>query len=203
MGMSSRGVGARFRGRARGWGDGVSEARRYVRPAPNYEPPLRSCGCGPRRRVEVEPAWVDPPVVREAPCSVDRRALSPRMRRLAAREPSPVVGEARSTARKFADRVLRAALEVLDHRRPVAQLRGMVSTQVLEALRTVLACDSAPSRELGAAVLGNVDVVMVDAENAEICARYVRGQRTLAIAARARWVRGIGWQLAAFRLLGV
>ncbi len=79
----------------------------------------------------------------------------------------------------------------------------MVSTQVLEALRTMVACDSAPSRELGAAALGPVDVIMVDAENAEICARYVRGHRTLAIAARARFVRGIGWQLTVFRVLGV
>ncbi|MGW0250362.1 Rv3235 family protein [Nocardia goodfellowii] len=147
--------------------------------------------------------WVDPPVVRDKPCAVDPRAISPRMRKLGVREAPPVVGAAQSAARKFADRVLRAALEVLDHRRPVAQLGGMVSPQVLAAVRTMVAGDSAPSRELGVATLAKVDVFMVDAENAEICARYLRGHRRLAIAARARYVRGGGWQLTVFRVLGV
>lgn len=79
----------------------------------------------------------------------------------------------------------------------------MVSPQVLEAVRTMVVCDSAPSRDLGAAVLGPVDVVLVDAVTAEICARYERGPRTLAIAARAQCTRGNGWQLTVFRVLGL
>ncbi|MEU8901523.1 Rv3235 family protein [Nocardia sp. NPDC048505] len=116
---------------------------------------------------------------------------------------APVVGVARQDARRFADRALRVMLEVLDRRRPVGQLRGMVSPQVLEGVRTMVACGSAPSRGLGVAALERVDVYMVDAGNAEICARYVRGERRLAIAARARYVRGAGWRIGVFRVLGV
>ncbi|MFD6463898.1 Rv3235 family protein [Streptomyces roseolus] len=113
------------------------------------------------------------------------------------------MGESRLAARRFAERAVRTVLEVLDHRRPVAQLGGMVSGQVLEAVRTMVVCDSAPSRGLGVARLREVDVQMVDAENAEICARYERGERRLAIAARARCSRGVGWQVTVFRVLGV
>ncbi|MFC9897450.1 Rv3235 family protein [Nocardia sp. NPDC127579] len=182
----------------------MGAGRKWVRAVPEFEPPLLGCGCGAvgPERGEV---WVDPPVVRGAACSVEREVISPRLRRLRAREAAPVVGEARSDAMRFADRALRVALEVLDQRRPVTQLRGMVSQQVLEAIRTMVVCDSAPGRGLGAATLDKVDVFMIDVENAEICARYERGrrQRRLAIAARARFTRGVGWQLTVFRLMGL
>lgn len=108
--------------------------------------------------------------------------------------------EVDSATKLFADRTLRLTLEVLDHRRPVAQLAAVAEPAVLSAVRTLVRADLAPGRTLGAAVLTRVDVVMVDAAAAEVCAAYDRGTRHFALAARITRTRAKGWRLSALRL---
>ncbi|MFD0364116.1 Rv3235 family protein [Nocardia sp. GCM10030253] len=108
--------------------------------------------------------------------------------------------EVDSATKIFVDRTLRLALEVLDHRRPVAQLVAVAEAPVVSAIRTLVRADLAPGRTLGAAVLTRVDVVMVDAAAAEVCAAYDRSRRHFALAARITHTRAKGWRLSVLRL---
>jgi len=101
---------------------------------------------------------------------------------------------------RFADRSLRAVLEVLDRRRPVGQLAGIADPLVLAAVRTLVTGDLAPRRELGPAILAGVRVRPVGADAAELCAGYERGGRRFALAARAVRGRRTGWRLTALRV---
>jgi hypothetical protein len=105
-----------------------------------------------------------------------------------------------SATKAFVDRTLRLALEVLDHRRPVGQLAAVAEVPVVAAVRTLVRADLAPGRTLGAAVLTRVDVTMVDATAAEVCAAYNRGPRHFALAARITHTRAKGWRLSVLRL---
>ncbi|MGX1809545.1 Rv3235 family protein [Nocardia sp. NPDC055321] len=108
-------------------------------------------------------------------------------------------GEALAGARQFARAALRVALEVLDGRRPPAQLRPLAEGPVIAALSTLVSTGSAPGRELGGATLTRVDVIMTESRRGEVCAAYDRGIRHFALAARI--VRGrSGWRLTAFRV---
>jgi len=108
--------------------------------------------------------------------------------------------EVTAGATKFAEHSLRAVLEVLDRRRPVEQLAGIADSLVLAAVRTLVVADLAPERALGSAVLARIDVRLIAADTAELCAGYDRGGRRFALAARA--VRGpaTGWRLTALRV---
>lgn len=101
---------------------------------------------------------------------------------------------------RFADRSLRAVLEVLDRRRQVEQLAGIADPLVLAAVRTLVSTGPAPERALGTAVLARVDVRLVAADTAELCAGYHRGDRRFALAARAVRRRASGWRLTALRV---
>ncbi|WP_342215403.1 Rv3235 family protein [Nocardia cyriacigeorgica] len=103
-------------------------------------------------------------------------------------------------ARLAAERSLRVALEVLDHRRPVSQLSGIADERTVAAVGTLVRADLAPSRELGSAVLAGLHVEMIDEQTAEICARYLRGSRRLALAARIERSGSRDWHLTALRL---
>ncbi|WP_280234467.1 Rv3235 family protein [Nocardia cyriacigeorgica] len=103
-------------------------------------------------------------------------------------------------ARVAAERSLRVALEVLDRRRPVAQLAALADPSTVAAVRTLVRADLVPGRELGSAVLAGVHVVMVDERSAEVCARYLRGSRRLALAARIERSGPRGWRLTALRV---
>ncbi|GAB4583614.1 hypothetical protein Ntsu_14460 [Nocardia sp. IFM 10818] len=95
--------------------------------------------------------------------------------------------------------MVRVALEVLDGRRSVAQLRPLAVSAVVEAVRTVVNGRLVPGLELGVAVLTRVDVIMSGPAAAEVCAGYDRGARHFALAAHI--VRGpSGWRLTAFRV---
>lgn len=113
---------------------------------------------------------------------------------------APPVVELDSTAQQFVERALRLALETLDHRRPVAHLATMATPGVVAAVRTLVRADLAPGRTLGAAVLFRVDLMMVDAATAEVCASYDRGRQHFAIAARIAHTRATGWRLTVFRV---
>ncbi|GAA5041530.1 hypothetical protein GCM10023318_00680 [Nocardia callitridis] len=89
-------------------------------------------------------------------------------------------------------------LEVLDGRRPAAQLRAVAAPQVAAAVHT-LSTVALPGRALGTASLVAVKVRMADSTTAEIFGRYQRGDRAFAIAACA--VYGASrWRLTALRV---
>jgi hypothetical protein len=94
----------------------------------------------------------------------------------------------------FADAALRRVLEVVDRRRPIAQLRPLVTPALID---TVTALTRAPHN--AAATLRRVRVRMVDSESAEVFGTYTRGPRTLAVAARIELHRD-RWRIAAFQL---
>lgn len=71
---------------------------------------------------------------------------------------------------------------------------------MLHRIRTIVTENSAPHRALGAAVLLRVEVTMLDPATAELCARYQRGPRHFALAARMECGRSKDWLLTAFRL---
>ncbi|RBO86604.1 hypothetical protein DFR74_113147 [Nocardia puris] len=104
-----------------------------------------------------------------------------------------------AAAHTFAVQALRLLLEVLDRRRPPAQLATVAEPAVVAAVRTLAASEPEARRKLGTAVLVRVDAIPVDDRIAEICAGYERGHRRFALAARV--VRtGRKWRLTAVRV---
>jgi hypothetical protein len=94
----------------------------------------------------------------------------------------------------FADAALRRVLEVADRRRPIAQLRPLVTPALID---TVTALTRVP--QTAAATLRRVRVRMVDGDAAEVFGTYTRGPRILAIAARIELHRD-RWRIVALQL---
>ncbi len=106
-------------------------------------------------------------------------------------------------AAQFADAVLRRVLEVIDRRRPPAQLRNFMAAGLV---------DSLPAARLhgghngsNAARLRRVRAFPVNrnGEAAEVAASYTRGERVHAIACRvqkASTPAGLRWQLVALHI---
>jgi hypothetical protein len=98
-------------------------------------------------------------------------------------------------ATRFAEAVLRRVLEVVDRRRPPAQLRPLISPQVFDA---VLALP--PARQAAAATLKRVRLRAAPGPGAaEVFATFTRGPRVHAIAARVELHSG-RWQLTALQV---
>ncbi|SOX52552.1 hypothetical protein MAAFP003_1218 [Mycobacterium ahvazicum] len=104
----------------------------------------------------------------------------------------------------FADAALRRVLEVIDHRRPVTQLRPLLVHGLVDS---VLSVSQARGGRQGAAVLRRMRLQPVghrDAETAaEVFGSYSRGDRIHAIAARVQMLptsNGIRWQVVALHL---
>ncbi|MFC9999031.1 Rv3235 family protein [Nocardia sp. NPDC127526] len=170
----------------------------FLRPAPESEPPLRPCPGGRAEQAPPSPSCRN---------SVTSNAVSRRpgtiglQRIIRASHPAKSCHsvEVDAAARQFATAVVRVALEVLDGRRSVVQLRPLAVSTVVEAVRTVVNARLVPGLELGVAVLTRVDVIMSGPAAAEVCAGYDRGARHFALAAHI--VRGpSGWRLTAFRV---
>jgi hypothetical protein len=100
-------------------------------------------------------------------------------------------------AATFADAVLRRVLEVIDRRRPIAQLRTMLTPPLLD---TVFALTHSAGTDK-AAVLRRVRLRATAAEPAaaEVFATYTRGQRVRAIAGRVEIKEG-RWRLVALQV---
>jgi hypothetical protein len=94
----------------------------------------------------------------------------------------------------FADAALRRVLEVADRRRPIAQLRPLVTPALID---TVTALTRVP--QIAAATLRRVRVRMVDGESAEMFATYTRGHRIRAIAGRIEQVDD-RWRIVALQI---
>jgi Family of unknown function (DUF6459) len=148
-------------------------------PIIDCEPPVRGAG---------RPA-PHPPTLRPRP---------PRTPRLPA-----VVGEVPppAAAVMFADATLRRVLEVVDRRRPVTQLRGLLAPPLIDIAqmlaRAKQAGDAAVLRRIRLRSVGGAAGAEVDA--AEVFATYTRGPRVRAIAARVELVAG-RWQVVALQI---
>lgn len=104
----------------------------------------------------------------------------------------------------FADATLRRILEVIDRRRPLAQLRPLLASGLVDSLLRATALQGGT----GVAQLRRVRVQSIPRRGgrtpaAEIAASYTRGNRVHAIACRAELVKtitGARWQLVALHL---
>jgi hypothetical protein len=110
----------------------------------------------------------------------------------------PEGSERQCAARRFAEQALRMILEVLDHRRPPAQLRPLVDAALVDVVK-VLANATTPSRERGGARLYRLHVQLVDPGRAEVFGSYLRGQRVVALAAQLT-LRPEGWRISALHI---
>lgn len=103
-------------------------------------------------------------------------------------------------AAQFADAVLRRVLEVIDRRRPPAQLRGLLApglTESLPAARVHGGSGAARLRRVRAFPVGRHD------DAAEVAASYTRGERVHAVACRVQKIStpaGPRWQLVALHI---
>ena len=109
-------------------------------------------------------------------------------------------GRARAAA-AFADAALRRVLEVIDRRRPLAQLRPLLAAGLVDSLLSA----SAGREPQQAAQLRRVraQVTRADGTAAEAAAYYTRGRRAYAIACRIEVVMtptGPRWLVVALHL---
>ena len=101
----------------------------------------------------------------------------------------------------FADAALRRVLEVIDRRRPVAQLRGLLAAGLVDS---VLCANRFETGHHGAAVLRRLRLQAVGAPDrfaaAEVFGSYSRGRRVHAVACRIERVAGGRWQVVALHI---
>jgi hypothetical protein len=101
----------------------------------------------------------------------------------------------------FADAALRRVLEVIDRRRPVAQLNGLLAAGLVDS---VLCANQLASGVDAAGVLRRLRLQAVGAPDrfaaAEVFGTYSRGQRIHAIACRVEMVAGGRWQVVALHI---
>ncbi len=123
-------------------------------------------------------------------------ALHRRTTRHVRQTPRPVSGQPLPphAAVVFADAALRRVLEVVDRRRPIAQLRPMLAPALID---TVTALTRAT--HTAAATLRRVRVRMVDGDAAEVFASYTRANRVRAIAGRIERVDD-RWRIVALQI---
>lgn len=149
----------------------------------------------------------EPPVVGTGPCAPALAASlhrpTNRARHQGQRTPdvAPPSDRFRHAA-AFADAALRSVLEVIDRRRPVAQLRPLLACGLAETVGTF---SRAAQVRQAAALLRRVRLQAADNEECafEVSASYSRGPRTHAIACRVERVtapRGERWQVVALHM---
>lgn len=140
----------------------------------------------------------EPPVFGGPP--VLPRATSPLRR---THPPAPASarpqGPDAAAAATFADAALRRVLEVIDRRRPLAQLRPLLAAGLVDSLLTGAAAGG------GAARLRRVvaQPSRPDGTAAEVAANYTRAERVHAIACRVERVpspTGARWQVVALHM---
>ena len=101
----------------------------------------------------------------------------------------------------FADAALRRVLEVIDRRRPVAQLHGLLAAGLVDS---VLSANRLTTGHDAAALLRRLRVQAVGAPDrvaaAEVFGSFSRGRRIHAIACRIELVSGRRWQVVALHI---
>ncbi|UXA08246.1 hypothetical protein KXD96_09200 [Mycobacterium sp. SMC-2] len=156
-----------------------------VLPVIDYEPPTRD-------------------IARSVPAC--RQASRAPLRRRSPHRPHPQPRAAMSAqmhqAAIFADAALRRVLEVIDRRRPAAQLRPMLTPGLVDS---VVAVGQSAAGHAGAAVLRRLRLQPAGHRDpdaaAEVCGSYSRGNRIHAIACRVERVpAGAGWLVVALHI---
>ena len=155
-------------------------------PVVDYEPPPLDAAIAPVPCQAPTPAGLHRRV-RRPPWAVERVDASPPPEASVVSPPPP-------EAAAFTDAALRRVLEVIDRRRPIAQLRPMLAPPVLDMVFTMTR-SAAPDK---AAVLRRVRLRGTEAA-AEVFATYTRGQRVRAIAGRVE-VRDGRWHMVALQI---
>jgi hypothetical protein len=161
-------------------------------------------------RIPSEPVSLTTPIIDCEPPPVGLTACPPptsaALHRRTARHVSPVPRLPREplpppAAVAFADAALRRILEVVDRRRPIAQLRPLVAPALID---TVTALTRVP--QPGAATLERVRVRVVDGDGGggdglqlEMFATYTRARRVRAIAGRIE-CRDDRWRIVALQI---
>ncbi|HKV21226.1 MAG TPA: Rv3235 family protein [Mycobacterium sp.] len=140
--------------------------------------------------VDYEPPPFDP----AAPCPAPTPAALRRPLRRALRVAERTAETPPPAAAAFADAALRRVLEVLDRRRPIAQLRPMLTPALLDLVFTATRT-TGPDK---AAVLRKVRL-RGGAAAAEVFATYTRGERVRAIAGRIEVAEG-RWRVVALQI---
>lgn len=108
-------------------------------------------------------------------------------------------------AAAFADAALRRVLEVIDRRRPAAQLRGLLAPSLVESVVAVgrSTAGHAPGRE-GAAMLRRIRLQPAGNREpdsaAEVFGSYSRGRRIHAIACRVERAAAGRWMVVALHI---
>ncbi len=160
-----------------------------VRPVVDYEPPARDVRhCAPPS-----------PVLRRRTARFTRDCDNPK--------PADAMSPTLRPAAVFADAALRRVLEVIDRRRPVSQLRPLLSGPLVDS---VLAANRMTAGHHTAAVLRRLRLQAVsDLDSlrpvtaAEVFGTYSRGRRIHAIACRVARVRvadAAQWQVVALHI---
>ncbi|MCZ8379349.1 Rv3235 family protein [Mycobacterium sp. CPCC 205372] len=154
-------------------------------------PAARGSFTSPVIDYEPAPAPVTGPCPPPSPAALHRRTPRPL-------RPAPAAAPvAPQPAALFADAALRRVLEVIDRRRPAAQLRALLAPPLLATVVTHARLrHAAPARlrrvRLRAAGSGSTA--------AEVFATYTRGERVRAIAGRVELVGPDRWQLVALQI---
>jgi hypothetical protein len=103
-------------------------------------------------------------------------------------------------AARFADAALRRVLEVIDRRRPISQLNGLLAAGLVDS---VLSANRLTGADGGVAVLRRVRLQTVDSPGfaaAEVFGSYSRGRRMHAIACRIERMGSGRWQVVALHI---
>jgi hypothetical protein len=161
----------------------------FTAPVVDYEPPPYDVMAG-------SPAPACPAPTPAALHRSSRRGSRPVERLPVETAPPP-------EAAAFADAVLRRVLEVIDRRRPIAQLRPMLTPPLLDMVFT-LTRTAGPAK---AAVLRRVRLRTAALDDdephqptaAEVFATYTRGQRVQAVAGRIEVAQG-RWRMVALQI---
>jgi hypothetical protein len=114
---------------------------------------------------------------------------------------SPTMSAPMRQAACFADAALRRVLEVLDRRRPVAQLHGVLAAGLVDSVLSANRLTAGPDK---AAVLRRLRLQAVGAPDritaAEVFGSYRRGSRIHAIACRIELIANGRWQVVALHI---
>jgi hypothetical protein len=145
-----------------------AERTSFVSPVIDYEPP--PVAATPTLTGHAAPC--PPP----SPTALRRR--TPRPLRLVSHPPVREPAPPRATV-VFADTALRRVLEVIDRRRPIAQLRPLLAPALIDTVTALTR-----SQHTAGATLRRLRLRMVDDEAAEVFGTYTRGTRVRAFAAR-------------------
>ncbi|WP_292975292.1 Rv3235 family protein [Mycobacterium sp.] len=112
----------------------------------------------------------------------------------------PALSPPMRQAASFADAALRRVLEVIDRRRPIAQLNGLLTPGLVDS---VLCANRLSGNPSGVAVLRRVRLQPAGPTAAEVFGSYSRGPRMHAIACRIESAARTGggrWQVVALHI---